>query len=152
MEHSSSHILSYCYHVILYLVTGNHMIIIVLCDCNTLSIVALITGVLILVLVIYHKYAIGIRIRRDLSEVYKLGQSTQRTVRETLRITSGLLGQQPERQRRHRSRPTVFNISQRIESQGHIPQIPAPVYSTQPRSQEQIIIPSVTRQSDSYQY
>ena len=119
---------------------------------TALSIAALTTGVLILVLVIYQKYAIGVRITRDLSEVYELGQSTQRTARETLRITSGLLGQQPERQRRHRSRPTVFNISQCVESQGHIPQIPTPVYSTQPRSQEQIIIPSVTHQSDSYQY
>ena len=117
-----------------------------------LSIAVLTTGLLILVLVIYQKYAIGVRITRNLSEVYELGQSTQRTARETLRITSGLLGQQPERQRRHRSRPTVFNISQRVESQGHIPQIPAPVYSTQPRSQEQIIVPSVTHQSDSYQY
>ena len=119
---------------------------------TALSIAALITGVLILVLVIYQKYAIGVRIRRDLSEVYELGQSTQRTVRETLRITSGLLGQQPERQRRYRSRPTILNISQRVNSADHIPQIPTPVYSTQPRSTEQIIVPSITRQSDSYQY
>ena len=119
---------------------------------TALSIAALTTGLLILVLVIYQKYAIGVRITRDLSEVYELGQSTQRTARETLRITSGLLGQQPERQRRHRSRPTVLNISQRFNSQSNIPQIPAPVYSTQPRSQEQILIPSVSRQSDSYQY
>ena len=112
---------------------------------------ALITGVLILV-VIYQKYTIGVQIRRDLSEVYELGQSTQRTIRETLRITSGLLGQQPERQRRHRSRPTILNINQRVNSSGHILQIPTPVYSTQPRSTEQIVIPSITRQSDSYQY
>ena len=64
---------------------------------TALSIMALITRVLILVLVIYLKYTIGVRIRRDLSEVYKLGQSTQRTVRDTLCIISGLLGQQPKR-------------------------------------------------------
>ena len=118
-----------------------------------LSIVALIKTVLTLVLVIYQKHAINNKITRDLSEVYKLGQSTPRTTRQTLRITSGLLGQQlPERQRRHRSRPTVFNISQHFNSQSNIPQIPAPVYTTQPRSQEQILIPSVSHLSDSYQY
>ena len=96
-----------------------------------LSTAVLITGVLILVLVIYQKYTIGVRIRRDLSEVYELGQSTQRTTRGTLCITSGLLGQQPERQRRHRSRPTVLNINQRVNSStNHMPQIPAPIYST----------------------
>ena len=119
---------------------------------TALSIAALTTGLLILVLVIYQKYAVSVRITRDLSEVHEVGQSTQRRLSQILQVTSGLLGQQQERQRRHRSRPTVLNISQRFNSQSNIPQIPTPVYSTQPRSQEQIVIPSVSRQSDSYQY
>ena len=38
MEYSSNHILSYCRHVMLYLVTGNHMTINVLRDRNNLEI------------------------------------------------------------------------------------------------------------------
>jgi hypothetical protein len=111
--------------------------------------VALILGVLILILGFYLEFKTQL-LRSALTDTYSLLANNQRSLDHIQVHIRSLLGQITQhRIRRHRIRPNIFTINQRVNSTSSLPQIPAPVYTTVPRSTEDII-PDISWQSFSY--
>jgi hypothetical protein len=116
---------------------------------GALSLVALILGVLILILGFYLEFKTQL-LRSALTDTYSLLANNQRSLDYIQVHIRSLLGHTSQhRIRRHRTRPNIFTINQRVNSTSSLPQIPAPVYTTIPRSTEDII-PNISWQSSSY--
>jgi hypothetical protein len=116
---------------------------------GALSLVALILGVLILILGFYLEFKTQL-LRSVLSDTYSLLATNQRSLDYIQIHIRSLLGQTSQyRIRRHRTRPNIFTINQRVNSTSSLPQIPAPIYATIPRSTEDII-PDISQQSSGY--
>jgi hypothetical protein len=86
-------------------------------------------------------------LRSALTDTYSLIANNQRSLDYIQVHIRSLLGQPTKhRIRGYRNRPTILTINQRVNS---LPHLPAPAYTTIPRSTEDII-PDISHLSSSY--